>query len=130
INGNLGKINVDLAEFKIWKTALSDAVVKQYSCDPSMDVSHPNYPDLVGYWPMNEGQGEVLRDIGGPFEAHFKLQGGYNWGSSNSLVCSPPNTNLGALVPKNSDLPAQILSWFNIARKSSWGLDGKVWITN
>lgn len=130
IDGSLGKINVDLAEFKIWKTALSESVIKQYSCDVSMNVSHPNYKDLVGYWPMNEGQGTILKDVGGPYEAHLILEGGYTWGSSTSLVCSPPNTNLGALVPKNSDLPAQVLSWFNIARKSSWALDGKVWIAN
>ncbi|WP_316794333.1 DUF4983 domain-containing protein [Pedobacter frigoris] len=129
INGSFGKINVQLAEFKIWKAALPDAVVKQYACDPSMNVSHPYYANLLGYWPMNEGSGTKLADKG-PFVADFTLQGTYTWNSFTSLVCSPNNTNLSNLVPKNSDLPAQILSWFNIALQDKWALDGKVWITN
>lgn len=129
IDGSFGKINVDLAEFKIWKAALPDAVVKQYACDPTMDPSHPYYSSLVGYWPMNEGSGSRLADKG-PYIADFTLQGGYKWNQFTSLLCSPNNTNLGNLVPKNVDIPAQILSWFNIARQSGWALDGKVWITN
>ncbi|WP_169304306.1 DUF4983 domain-containing protein [Pedobacter frigoris] len=130
INGSFGKINVELAEFKIWKAALPDAVVKQYACDPSMDVSHPYYANLLGYWPMNEGAGTKLADKG-PFVADFTIQGTYKWNvNTPSLLCSPNNTNLSNLVPKNADLPAQILSWFNIARQDKWALDGKVWITN
>ncbi|MFD2148545.1 hypothetical protein [Mucilaginibacter antarcticus] len=140
-----GAIDVELKEFKIFKAALPDAVVKQYACDQSIDRSHPFYNFLVGYWPINEGSGTVLKDRVGLADMTLSQQqsntpasgssgptaplfSGYQWTAFTDLICSPPASNLGLLVPKNTDLPAQVLSWFNIARQSSWGLDGKVWI--
>jgi hypothetical protein len=117
INGDFGNININLAELKIWKVALPEAVVKQYACDPTMDSSHPYYDYILGYWHLNEGSGDTMK-------------GTYVWDSFSDLVCSPTVTALGSLVPKNSDLPAQIISWFNIPRQESWALDGKVWISN
>jgi hypothetical protein len=128
-----GKIDVELKEFKIFKIAIPDGAVKQYACDQTIDVSHPYYPYLIGYWPMDEGTGTVLNDKG-PTAANMTLKqnsnNGYSWVAFQDLICSPAATNLSLLVPKNSDLPTQILSWFNIPRQSSWSLDGKVWIAN
>jgi hypothetical protein len=129
INGGKGYINVVLAELKIWQKALSETVIKQYACESSMDSSHPDYPLLVGYWPMNEGTGDILKDQG-VLGADFTLQGKRDWESFSDLICSPSNTNLNTLVPKNADIPTQMLSWFNIARQEVWGLDGRVWISN
>jgi len=129
INGDRGVINVNLAELKIFRTALSETVIKQYSCDPTMETTHPAYDFLAGYWPMVDGTGGIIKD-NGPFAADFKLEGDYKWETFSDLMCSPSITNLGVLVPKNSDIPTQILSWFNIPRQESWGLDGRVWIAN
>ena len=129
IDGNLGKIDVNLAEFRIFKAALADNVIKERACETSINPSHPNYQDLVGYWPLNEGIGTNLNDAG-PFIANFTLQGTYSWEPYTDLICSPSLANIANLVPKNADIPAQILSWFNIARQTSWGLEGKVWISN
>jgi len=128
-----GKIDVELKELKIFKTAIPSNIVQQYACDQSIDESHPYYYDLIGYWPMDEGSGTKLADKG-PLAADFTMSaaqdGGYTWSSFSDLICSPAATNLALLVPKNTDIPTQILSWFNISRQTSWGLDGKVWITN
>jgi hypothetical protein len=128
-----GKIDVELKELKIFKVAIPDGLVKQYACDQTIDRSHPFYDYLVGYWPMGEGSGTVLKDKG-PLAADFTLAqaatNGYRWTTFTDLICSPIASDLGIKVPKNSDLPTQILSWFNISRQSSWALDGKVWITN
>lgn len=129
VTNDFGALNLQMAELKIWKTALPDAVIKQYACDPTMDESHPFYNYLVGYWPMVEGVGNKLIDKG-PFAADLQLKGPFVWEKFMDLMCSPSNTNLGTLVPKNSDIPTQILSWFNIARQESWQLDGRVWIAN
>jgi hypothetical protein len=130
---SLGKIDVDIKELKIFKAAIPDAIVKEYACDQTIDVSHPYYAYLVGYWPMGEGSGATIADKG-PLGADFTLSqakdGGYSWEPFSDLICSPVATNLALTVPKNADIPVQILSWLNISRQSSWGLDGKVWITN
>jgi len=129
INGNRGYINVQLAELKIWKAALPEAVIQQYSCDATMDESHPYWDYIAGYWPMIDGSGNTLADKG-PFEANMTLGGTYAWENFSDLICSPSNSNLGTLVPKNADIPTQILSWFNIPRQDVWNLDGRVWIPN
>ncbi|MES2375886.1 MAG: DUF4983 domain-containing protein [Bacteroidota bacterium] len=130
---SFGKIDVELKELKIFKVAIPDGIVKQYACDQTIDSSHPFFNYLVGYWPMGEGSGTVLRDKG-PLTADFTLAqsatNGYRWSPFTDLICSPVASDLSLKVPKNSDLPTQILSWFNISRQSSWALDGKVWITN
>jgi len=128
-----GKIDVELKELKIFKTALPDAIVTEYACDQTIDQSHPFYSYLIGYWPMGDGSGTTIADKG-PLGANFTLNqakaGGYSWQTFSDLMCSPAASNLSLLVPKNSDIPTQILSWFNIPRQTSWSLDGKVWITN
>jgi hypothetical protein len=130
---SFGKIDVELKELKIFKVAIPSSIVKQYACDQTLTAAHPYYPYLIGYWPMDEGAGTTLADKG-PIAADMTLSqasaGGYTWNSFSDLICSPVTSDLSLLVPKNSDIPAQIISWFNIARKSSWALDGKVWIAN
>jgi len=133
-NGNtFGKIDVELKELKIFKTSMNSADVKQYACDQTLDATNPYYPYLVGYWPFDEGSGAVVHDKG-PVGADFALSqaqtGGYTWNAFSDLICSPAATNLRPQVPQNADVPAQIISFFNIARQASWSLDGKVWITN
>ncbi|GAB3929115.1 DUF4983 domain-containing protein [Mucilaginibacter myungsuensis] len=133
INGSLGKIDVEIKELKIFNVALPDAVVTQFACDQTIDASHPYYSQLLGYWPCNEGSGNRLRDVTGGFGGgmDMTLAGGYTWESfSNDLMCSPPSVNFALQVPKNTDIPVQILSWLNLARQASWGLTGKVWIAN
>jgi hypothetical protein len=129
IDGDYGVLNMNMAELKIWKAALPEDVIKQYSCDPTMDESHPYWSSLIGYWPMVDGTGDKMEDLG-PFANPLTITGPYEWESFTSLLCSPSNTNLGTLVPKNADIPTQMLSWFNISRQESWGLDGRVWISN
>ncbi|WP_285008904.1 DUF4983 domain-containing protein [Pedobacter faecalis] len=128
IDGQYGIIDVQLAEYKIWGVALSETVVKQLACEPEMDENAPNYDDLVGYWRLDEGSGNVLKDQ--IFGNNFTLQGTYTWNTFSELLCTPNNRTLNTLVPKNADIPAQILSWFNIARQEEWGIDGRVWISN
>lgn len=132
-SSSFGKIDVELKELKIFKVAIPDGIVKQYACDQTINRSHPFYDYLVGYWPMGEGSGTVINDKG-PYAANFTLSqaqaNGYQWNNFTDLICSPVASDLSLKVPKNSDFPTQILSWFNISRQSSWALDGKVWITN
>lgn len=130
IDGDKGYINVQLAELKIWKKALSESVIQQYACDPTMDESHPDWDNLLAYWPMDEGDPATVLKDKGPFGADFTMQGTFKWEPFSDLICSPSNSNLNTLVPKNSDIPTQMLSWFNIARQEVWGLEGRVWISN
>lgn len=126
---NFGKIDINLAELKIWKAALPESVIQQYACDITMSTSHPYYDHLVGYWPLGEGTGNKMGDRG-PFVADFTLQGTYRWETFNDLICSPPIANLNNKVPNGIDMSVQVLNWLNITRQEKWKLDGRVWVSN
>jgi hypothetical protein len=116
-----------LADVKIWQATLSPETVKQYSCEIGVEENHPNFADLVAYYPMNSKDGSMLRDEG-PLGAHLKTHGDYPITNLNDFICAPSSEVLSAAVPRNIDIPTQIISWLKVPRQLSWGLDGRVWI--
>lgn len=118
-----------LADVKIWKTAMPDDMVRQFSCDLGVDPNHPYYDNLAGFWPIigsNTG-GKILDD--GPFGAHLNL-GDANYPTTllNDFICAPSTTQLGQMVPRTYDISAQIISWLKVPRQLNWQLDGRVWL--
>lgn len=123
-----------ISDIRIWKAALPDATISQYSCSTTIDNTHPFYNYLIGYWPGNDGSGTVIHDQS---IAHndFNIQvvgtgTPLQWVAQNDIICPPSSTTLSALVPRNVDMPRQILSWLTIAPVDSWGLNGQVWLDN
>ncbi|WP_207421511.1 alkaline phosphatase family protein [Desertivirga brevis] len=125
-NGH-GESDVQVADIRIWRTSLPDAVIKNYACETAVDETHPYYRFLAGYWPGLDASGGEIKDLS-PLENHFKLTGSYEWKGFNDLICSPSTAALSNMVPQNADIPAQIISWFRIPRKAIWQLDGRVWL--
>jgi hypothetical protein len=121
-----------ISDIRIWKANLSDAVINKYSCSTTIDNTHPFYNYLIGNWPGNDGSGTVIRDQS---IAHndFNIQvvgtgAPLQWVAANDIICPPSTTALSSLVPRNVDIPRQILSWLAIAPPDSWGLNGRVWL--
>ncbi len=56
-NNYKGKLN----ELSIWNKALSDTVIKAW-INTSINNTHPNYSNLLAYYPMNEGIGSAIND--------------------------------------------------------------------
>ena len=128
LNGNgHGTPDVYVSDIRFFKFTLPDATIDRYSCETSIDQSHPYFNFLAGYWPATDGQGTLIKDYG-PLAHDFKMQGNYPWESFNDLICPPSDLFLAELVPQTSDIPAQIITWFKIASKQSWDLDGRVWL--
>ncbi len=122
-----GSMNGFISDVKIWKVAIPDDKIKQFSCDTYVDPGHPYYDYLISYWPMIDGSGDVFEDQG-LAKVDLKLEGAaFTWDSFSDLICSPPASNLALLVPGAVDIPAQIYSWLRIPRQESWLLDGRVW---
>lgn len=129
INGN-GHREPDayISDVRIWKAALPDDVISQYACGTSIDEQHPYYDYLAGYWPVVGSEGDMIMDEG-PLGSHLALKDGTpSWDNLNEFLCAPSASDLGSLVPRNQDIPAQIISWLKIPRQESWQLDGRVWL--
>ncbi len=52
-----GKID----EFRVWKKALDEQTINDWMFRP-VDSSHPDYADLVAYYPFDEGTGDTVSD--------------------------------------------------------------------
>lgn len=61
-NGREFDGNID--EVRVWKKALSEQNIQDWMNRP-LDNSHPDYTNLVGYYPMNEGSGYTAADASG-----------------------------------------------------------------
>ncbi|WP_188506592.1 alkaline phosphatase family protein [Parapedobacter pyrenivorans] len=123
-----GQADCYIADVRFWKVALPDDVVRQYSCETGIAEDHPYYDFLVGLWPVVGSADNTITDEG-PLGSHMTLGGaGITRQYQSDYVCAPSSSDLGALVPRNVDIPAQIVSWLKIPRQESWQLDGRVWL--
>ncbi|MGO1243955.1 DUF4983 domain-containing protein [Sphingobacterium sp. JB170] len=118
-----------LADAKIWKIAMPEDMVAQYSCEVGVDPNHPYYDYLAGYWPLMGANSEGMVFDEGPFGANLTLgEAGYPTTLLNDYICTPSTEELGQLVPRTFDVPAQIISWLKVPRQLNWQLDGRVWL--
>lgn len=123
-----GQADCYIADVRIWKVALPDDIIRQYSCEIGIAEDHPYYDFLAGLWPVVGSEGTTITDEG-PMGSHMTL-GGANITRQYQAdyVCAPSSADLGSLVPRNVDIPAQIISWLKIPRLENWQLDGRVWL--
>jgi hypothetical protein len=122
-----GTPDVYVSDIRFFKVDVPDAVIGNYACETSITEGHPYYSFLAAYWPGTDGQGDKIRDIG-PQARDFQLKGNFNWEDFNDLICPPPTEALATFVPQTADIPAQIINWFRIPNRQSWGLDSRVWL--
>ena len=50
-----------MSEFSVWDKELSEETIQDWMYK-SVDNTHPDYSNLVAYYPLNEGQGSVVND--------------------------------------------------------------------
>jgi hypothetical protein len=122
-----GEPDYYVTDIRFFKLAVPDGVIEKYSCETSIDQSHPSYNFLVGYWPATDGNGDKMIDLSSQAR-DFKLQGPYVWENFNDLICPPSTSSLALLVPQTTDIPAQMINWLKIANNQQWALDGRVWL--
>jgi len=118
-----------LSDVKIWKTAMPDDMVRNFSCDVGVDPNHPYIDYLAGYWPIMGGNTSGMIFDEGPFGANLTLgDPAYPTTLLNDFICAPSTAQLGQLVPRTYDVSAQIISWLKVPRQLSWQMDGRVWL--
>ncbi len=131
INGgsNWNEGDYYLADIRFWKAALPLAVISQYNCQVGINEEHPYYANLAANWPVvGTVTNGVLYDEG-PYGNTLKLgNSNYEISKLNDFLCAPSVETINTLVPKNTDVTAQIFSWLQIARQENWQLDGRVWV--
>ena len=95
-----------LDEIRLWDVALSYAEINNWMCTP-IDLTHPNYNNLMGYWRLNDGQGTIAVDQTANGN-NGTLMGGTQWqisttcfGSTTPPLTYVPDDNFEAYLEAN-----------------------------
>lgn len=134
---SLGRIPYDansvtdvlVKEIQMFNVALPDQVIIDNVRKVSIDSTHPNYNNLVGYWPVDEASGNRIIEKTGRGK-DFVLTGQVKWKpfSDYSPFFDPKvNPAFYKIVPNSVDIPFQIYQWMGIKVPENWGLLGKSW---
>ncbi|WP_426328419.1 LamG-like jellyroll fold domain-containing protein [Pedobacter sp. R-06] len=120
------------ANLAFFNVALSDAVIKA-NVGLKDITKHPNYNNLVGFWPMDEGtEGTFFNKA--PVGYNMSLSGVYNWanlGNSYPPGTTPEPVTSSLSIPSTvSDVSALALYWMKINILPDFGFDGKPYLKN
>ena len=111
--------NGSIAEVRVWNTLINNQNIQSWHCS-HLDINHPNYNNLIGYWKLNEGTGTV---------AYWNYSGGFGmpngtinnstWYTADSIwIYDYTNT------PRIADVPVTALSHLCVPIDNNWQLDG------
>lgn len=120
------------ANLAYYNVALSDAVIKANVALKDI-TQHPNYANLIGFWPMDEGtEGTFFNKA--PLGYNMSLSGTYSWANLGTLyppgTAPEPITSTLSIPSTASDIAALTLYWMNVNILSDFGFDGKPYLKN
>lgn len=120
------------ANLAYFNTALSAEVVQEtFGLTDFSD--HPNYGDLIGFWPMDEGAEGVFSNTA-PGGYNMNLSGPYEWEGLQDFY--PPSTPKEPIISDlsipttASDVAALTLYWMKINILPEFSYDGKPYLKN
>jgi len=111
--------NGSIAEVRVWNTLVDNQDIQSWHCS-HLDINHPNYNNLIGYWKLNEGTGTTMAmDYLGGFGIPNGTINNSTWYSPDSLwMYDYSNT------PRIADVPVTALTHLCVPIDSGWQLDG------
>lgn len=111
-----------IAEVRVWNGIVSAQAISDYQCNP-IDEIHPNYADLLGYWKLNSGTGNLILDL--TTNGNDGIVTGAEWYTPDSIW-----TYDYSATPKIVDLSISALGHMCIPIDPTWNLDGNSWIND
>jgi len=107
-----------IAEVRVWNTLVNNQNIQSWHCS-HLDNTHPNFNTLIGYWKLNEGNGNIVLDSWSGF-------GIPNGTINNASWYTPDSTWIYdyANTPRIVDVPVTALTHLCVPIDSSWQLDG------
>ncbi|TCC91965.1 DUF4983 domain-containing protein [Pedobacter frigiditerrae] len=124
-NGGTG-LSFQAADLCYFNTALDAATI--LANKGLKDITkHPNYANLIGYWPIDEGaEGTVGNKAPGGYD--MVLSGAYTWKSMGAdvpaSVTPDPNASGKSIILTPASVSATMLYWMNVKILPEFGIDG------
>ncbi|SFH00416.1 alkaline phosphatase family protein [Pedobacter insulae] len=114
------------ANLSIFNIALEPAVVTANIALKDI-TKHPNYANLIGFWPINEG-GEGVISNKAPVGYDMYLSGPFSWPSMGTSLPAgnipDPNAGGKSIILTPAAVSATMLYWMNIKILPVFGIDG------
>lgn len=108
----------EIAEVRVWNTLVDGSTIEAWHCQ-SVGNTHPNYADLLGYWPMNEEEpSSMISDLSG--NSQHGINNGAFWQSGDSVLVENFDHTLRLV-----DVPVTALQHLCIPILPEWNLDGQ-----
>lgn len=121
-------IDVLIQDVLIYNVAIPESDVIQYMRKTSFSPADAYYSNIIGYWPLNEGQGATAAEKTGKGPV-LNYVGTNIWKPYGDLApnisASVFTTAAYTAVPNGVDIPLMIYNWLNIAVPANWSLMGK-----
>lgn len=132
VDGGGTALNTNAANLAYFNVALDAETIKN-NYNIKDITTHPNYENLIGYWPMDEGtEGTFYNYASNGY--NMSLKGAYRWismGENFPPGTIPENiTSTLSIASSASDISALVLYWMNIEILSDFGFDGAAYLKN
>ncbi|MFA6276488.1 MAG: LamG-like jellyroll fold domain-containing protein [Pedobacter sp.] len=119
-------LSFQAADLCYFNTALDAATILANKNLKDM-TQHPNYANLTGYWPIDEGAEGILNNKA-PGGYNMELSGPYTWVSLGTdvpgTVTPDPNSKGKSILLTPTAVGATMLYWLNISILPEFGIDG------
>jgi hypothetical protein len=121
-----GDVDFYAANLSIFNVALDAAVVTANVALKDI-TKHPNYANLIGFWPIDEG-GEGVISNKAPTGYDMYLSGPFSWASFGTNVpagtLADPNAAGKSIILTPAAVSATMLYWMNVKILPEFGMDG------
>lgn len=112
--------NGSISEVRVWNTLLNPSEISDWNCT-TIDNTHPNFVDLIGYWQLNEENGAIAIDAS-PNENNGVINGA-TWNESDSAYVYNYDE-----TPRITDAAVTALTHLCIDVPISFDFDGQSWV--
>jgi len=119
-----GFIDMHMTDVHIWNTVLSENEIRDNARRMGIEDNHTKYPHLVGFWPMDDGDGILRNKVQGM--PNIPLQGNYQYKVTGNNL---PFVDESAVLVQNIDVATQVFYWLGITPNDNWALEGSVFLS-
>ncbi|MGA6120331.1 alkaline phosphatase family protein [Sphingobacterium anhuiense] len=132
VDGGGAGLSLYTANLAYYNVALDATTIKN-AINLKDITKHPNYGNLIGFWPMDEGsEGTYFNKANGGY--NMTLSGDYKWTYLEDDYApgteAVPITAKISIPTATSDIAALCLYWMNIEILADFNYDGKPYLNN
>lgn len=123
-----------ISNLAFYDTGLSETEINAFKCKEDIPPTDANYANLKGFWRVDEGAGKELKNtVQTSTNTSFLADGALEWSVQSKWNCFNDDELKEEAKKKilyQQDIASQIFYWLHIKPADSWGLEGKVFLSD